>query len=842
MLMLYRCSDLWGRVTAETPYQGAFVASIWLCLLGGLGLLAAAFLSARPARLSGLLLVLVLCSQWMVHSAFVVSEGQINAPSDTVLLSLHAGILDLMGENPYGYNMADVLSAYNSTGQSSTPHLQGAQVETLPYPALHFLALRPVLAWGLEGGRFLYSFSFSLLLATVFFYAPSHYRPVVLIPVMINPELLHFPFYWASDSIWALLLALMLWHWKRPWARAVLLGLACAYKQTPWLFAPFLAVRILREEEKPWRALAFYTGVSLATFALCNLPYIWADPRAWFQGTFDPMLSPYVSLGRGFSMLMQSNLMPFSKGYFGSLTLLTFALSIWCYFLNYQRLRPLLWWFPAAVLFFSYRSLPNYFIYSVPLLVMELSRYDERELSQPPHRYWYLPLATWLAGALALTVFCWPGPATVSARVIEHRANAAEIEVTNSGTEAFRPNFFARTDWRVFPWQISKGPLVLEPGQTARYTIGTDLNYRTVRVGGQIIVSDGAADQGYRAVVDLPRPDAYRYPRGFEGPQHELWGREGDVWFQGQEIHLATHKGSERAVVSRAMTLPFGELSMELKRPEHFPKGASFGLDVRDQMGKRLSVLLGDRASRGYYTADHFYKILPAQPQWGTYSVNLRALYAESGFALPNLDRMISHDAELIDRPITLSFMLYSKTPVQGAAIRNVRLLQNTTPGHRIADLRIHRQEYQTVLGDMAARRRRFDEALGIYAKAWPMNSAVRTTQEGSFLVVPAAHHFFGRFAMAGWGWGDVKPMGTSLARPLTELLGTIPMLAKPGLEMQLEFEPATGYSVRWDDGPWMALGPGQTFQVPSPAKLRVLSVVPDAAAGLKGIKASANR
>jgi hypothetical protein len=425
--------------------------------------------------------------------------------------------------------------------------------------------------------------------------------------------------------------------------------------------------------------------------------------------------------------------------------------------------------------------------------------------------------------------------------VVTQRSNWMQIEVTNNDTEAFQPNFFARTDWRTFVWTILKGPVRLKPGQTARYTIGTDFHYRTVsgHSGGQIIVSDGVGDKGYRAVIDLPVRPSERYPRGFEGPHSASWGRKGDVWNEGEEVHFSTHQDSEEARVSHAMTLPFGDLSMELKRPDSFPEGASFGLEMLDQNGKRLSVLLGDSAAQGFYSYDHFYKILPSQSGWNSYSLDLRGLYAESGFSLPNFDRVTSHDVELIDRPMTLSFVLFCKKPVRGAAVRNVRLDRPTAPGHRIADILVHPREYQAVLGDFSARRRRFDEALETYRRAWPMDSAVRTTQEGSFLVVPGDCEFSGRFAMAGWGWGEVEGMGLSLARPMKELIGTIPILAKPGLKLQLQFEPPTPYSVRWDDDPWQTIQPDQTFTVPAESQVRVLSVIPDVTAGLKGIKAT---
>lgn len=840
MLLLLRCSDIWSKLTAATPYPVFFVLSIWLCLLGGLALMVLAFLSTRPNRLAPLLLVLTLFSQWVLHSAFVVTESYRRAPSDTAVLSLHAAVLDWLGVNPYGYNMADALSAYDGTGQSATPHLDGSKVEKLPYPPLHFLVLRPVLAWGLEGARLAYGLCFSLLVVAVFLYAPQRYRSIVLIPILVNPELLEFPLYWASDSVWALLFALMLWNWKRPLSRGILLGLACSYKQTPWLFAPYLAVSVFKQGAKPWRALGIFLGTSIGTFAAINLPYLARSPVAWFQGVFDPILSPYVPLGRGLSMLVQTNLLPLPRTYFSSLTLLVFITSVWFFYLDFERLRPLLWWFPALVLFFSYRSLPHYFIYSVPLLTMELSRYEFPVALRPGHRLRYLPLLTACLGAAFVTALNWPGPQTASARILvlkpnTQRASCIELEVTNNDSKAFQPSFLTRTNWRIFPWVIEKGPLTIEPGRTECYTIKTDFHYRTFagHTDGQLIISDGIGAKGYRAVVNIPKQPSQSYSRGFDGPIGERWGHSGEVRFEGDTLHLSTSQDSKRAIVSRFMTLPFGKISLQLKRPDILPPETSFGIEIGDQQGKTLSVFLGESPAQGYYDPDHFYKVLPSMPGWNSYSLDPRKLYFESGFPLPSLERLVVQDVELIDRPVRLSFVLFSETPVSEAGVKMVHLTQGTTPGHRIADMWNSLPEYRAVLGDLEARRRRFDQALSLYEQAWPIRSPVRTTQEGSFLAIPRAHEFLSCLPL------EEHRASPSPSKSNSETRASMSILAKPGLKLALKLEPPTSYSVRWDNKPWQTIAPTQEFPVPDCARIGQLSFVTHKPSRVIGIVAT---
>lgn len=841
-LLVGICSDVWSRVGPNSPGEGLFLLAIWVCLLGGLGLMGAALISSRPTRLNPLLLALVVFAQWSLFSAYAVTETNFNSPSDTVTVSLHAAILNSLGENPYGYPMTDVFSAYEATGISMTPHLDGAQVEYLPYPPLHFLSLRPFVPWGLEGARFFYTLCHTALLVLLFAFAPARYRGVVLIPLILNPEFIHYPFYWSSDSVWTLMLALMLWNWKRPYVRGVLLGLACAYKQTPWLFAPFLAARILKEEERPWKAVGVFFGTSFGTFLVFNLPYALDNFGAWFQGTFDPMLSPYISLGRGFSMLTQTGLLSFGKPYYGVITLLMFVCAFWFYLHNFRWVRPLLWWFPALVLFFSYRSLQHYFIYSVPFLVMELSRHDfDKSVERPKH--WYLPLATAAAGFLIATAVYWPAASQVDLKVVQVAPNDAEISraevvLTNNSQQEFRPNFYARNNWRTYPWFVIDGPLILKAGETARYRIGTDLNYRIIsgHSGGQILVGDGEGDLGYRAIADLPRWDSMRYPRGFDSPPSILWGKAGNVWYENREVYFSVSEDFRYASVSRSMALPLSPLSFEMLRPEDFPGKASFGLEVSDQQGHKISVLMSDSSGQGHYSSRHFYKLLPSKPGWNSYTIDIRSLYEEAGFPLPNLDRIVRNDVELIDRPVSMLFQLYSARPVKKAGLRNVQLVRDTAPGHRIADLARDKAAYRAVLGDFAARRRQFDKAMKLYSEAWPMDSQVRTTQEASFLVLPGPQKLRGRFAMAGWGWGEPELFESELARPITGLLGTIPVLARPGLKMRLEFAPETSYSVRWDDQPWIEVAPGESFEVPEHTQIRTISVVPDRSAGLKGI------
>jgi hypothetical protein len=840
--LLFACSDIWNKTGPTVPLNSGFQIAIWLLLLAGLGLMALAALAKKPERWSGILLASVLLVQWVLYASFAVTDSGHQAPSDTVLVSLHAAVLNTLGQNPYAYNMNDVYSAYAATGQAMTPHLDGGQVEKLPYPALHFLLHRPLLAQGVEGARFLYSLAFSLLIITLYFYCPKEHRVLILLPMVVNPEFIHYPFYWSSDAIWALLLALTLFHWKRPVVRAILLGLACAFKQNAWVFAPFIAVKVLRQEEKPWRSLAKFIGISVATFAVINFPWAWQDFGAWFSGTFDPLGSPYVPLGRGLSTLTQTGLIPFPKVYYSCLTYLAFGCAIWLFYLDYHRLRPLLWVFPSLVLFFSYRSMQHYFIFAVPLVAMEMSRMLQVPTTTKGHPRWYAPPLVFALGVALSTILFWPAPSGIEMKIVTGSLggggiNSVEVELFNGSDEPLRPSFFGRSGWRTYPWE-AQGPVQLQPGESRRYKLTTDMGYRSLsaHAGGQILVTHGVQEGRFLAVAEQPPQEYFSAARGIDEPNPYSWGVNGLVEFDTDIAQLKTTEKVEYSSISQSTVLPYGKLSFEMKRPEVLPEQAFFGLQVSDSLGRKLSLVLGTQDSQGYYGTDHFFRTLPSSPGWNTYEVDLSTIYQEAGFPLPPFQRVLRQDVELLDRPIDIRFLLYSEEPIDGLAVRGVQV-ESTPPGRHIAEFVHRKDEYRLLLADVAARRRKFEEAMEVYSELWPLKQPLRGTQDRAYLAIPKAQIFEGRFPLAGSGWAEPELFPGGPGRPTSAEESTINIMASPGLELELKFYPPTAYRYKWEDE-WRTAEPGEALVVPGPVAVRKLTVTPVNEAALQAIVA----
>ena len=201
------------------------------------------------------------------------------------------------------------------------------------------------------------------------------------------------------------------------------------------------------------------------------------------------------------------------------------------------------------------------------------------------------------------------------------------------------------------------------------------------------------------------------------------------------------------------------------------------------------------------------------------------------------MQRYVRQDVELLDRPVILAFQLNSDEPVEGAAVRNVSI-ESAPAGRHIAELAFKQREYETLLADVAARRRNFTEALEMYSKLWPLEEPVRLTQEGNFLVIAEPSRFEGNFRFAGSGWDAPKPLPGGQGYPIVTDEPTIKLLAKPGLKIEFRFYPSTSYQYKWEGQDWMTASPGQSITAPAPAQVQTLTIKPEKRSALQAIVA----
>ncbi|HEX9038122.1 MAG TPA: glycosyltransferase 87 family protein [Ktedonobacterales bacterium] len=229
------------------------------------------------------------------------------------------------------------------------------------YPALSFLVYVPLFAVGIQNVMWLNLVAYAALLAWMIALAPRTQRgwvtftALAALSVTFNSLLL-------ETELICLLFLLPAWALRdrKGWLSALLLGLACAFKQYCWFFAPlFLLDSALRHG---WREAGRRALITLAAFLAPNAPFIIASATAWWQSLWLPLSLAVFPQGMGLVTLALGHVIPSPpKALFTFLEVAAVGGALWLYAHYWERLReaaPLLALLPF---FFAFRSPPNYF-------------------------------------------------------------------------------------------------------------------------------------------------------------------------------------------------------------------------------------------------------------------------------------------------------------------------------------------------------------------------------------------------------------------------------------------------------------------------------------------------
>ncbi len=210
------------------PIFGLYALSFTLVYIG-----AASATVGRLERWQPLIFV-GFASAFLFQYFLRIYEFQFAATTtDAFLFSDYASQLLLLGENPYSWNMGTAFTDFRISTLFSSPLLNGEVVSTLNYPALHFLTLVPSTALGISESRIALVMAFIGTMVLLYRNAPDPLKGIVLLPLFINWDFVNFPLGFVTDVVWVFLLVAMVASWRRPKLRAVLFGLAAAYKQLP---------------------------------------------------------------------------------------------------------------------------------------------------------------------------------------------------------------------------------------------------------------------------------------------------------------------------------------------------------------------------------------------------------------------------------------------------------------------------------------------------------------------------------------------------------------------------------------------------------------------------------
>lgn len=355
-----------GYITFNATIPNPVIAAVSQALpwAVGIGLLLIAVSPVDPRDYGHLIAFVVV---FLLLGSNVIGLFAIkNAPfgTDQILFSRQAVDALMAGQNPYTTNM---YPPQYEGDISVTPTVDGGNVTDVSYPAGSFLAYYPQAALGI-GTRALHLTTVVLTLATASYIIAHTPREFALMPALIFPAggLFRNAVSGVIDPIWWLPLVLSMHAiYSEDWlGGGLLFGLAMAMKQQPWFMAPFLLIWAYREYGT--RTAATLVGSAATVFFAVNLPFIVWNPQAWIAGIMTPVRVEMVARGVGVNTIYLSGLVDVPRTVFTILTISAFGVALAAYW-KYPQLKWLCWMAPTFILFFSWRALPLYFVYSIPI-------------------------------------------------------------------------------------------------------------------------------------------------------------------------------------------------------------------------------------------------------------------------------------------------------------------------------------------------------------------------------------------------------------------------------------------------------------------------------------------
>ena len=194
-----------------------------------------------------LILVLGALAAWSYFQVFLAPDYG----TDEIAFDQYAAQLALHGIDPYLHSMAAAFPLFHVSPNGYTFRLSGQPVTSLSYPALSFEAYLPLLALGLSTQAAVWTDVAAWALGGIVLFAvlPKRLGPVVVALLSLDVYI-GYAVGGVTDFLFVPLLIGAAVRWDRfPWLKGpaawrgpVLLGLAMAVKQTPWLVVPFVLV------------------------------------------------------------------------------------------------------------------------------------------------------------------------------------------------------------------------------------------------------------------------------------------------------------------------------------------------------------------------------------------------------------------------------------------------------------------------------------------------------------------------------------------------------------------------------------------------------------------------
>ncbi len=421
--------------------------------------------------------------------------------TDEVAFDQYAAQLARHGMNPYTHSMARAFSLFHVSPDGYTFLLNGHTVTSLSYPSLSFLLYVPFLmaGWSSQLAVGINVLAWAGGVVLTFVLLPRPLRPLAIVVGSFSVYI-SYAVGGVTDALFVPLLIGAVYRWDRfattrgptAWRGPVLLGLAMAMKQTPWLVLPFLVAGVALEARRlggggtATRTAGRYLAIAMGAFLVPNLWFIALSPRAWLSGVLTPIASHSVPAGQGLvGLTLYLGLGGGSLEAYTVALVVVFAALLVVYTATYPALKAWAVVCPAVVLFFSARSFGSYLVTLLPAALVAATSVQRPAAVAPgapapaPWRHvrWLIAGMVACSGIAVGAIFASGPPLAVaitSVRTTGQLATVVEIgvNVVNHSGRSEAPAFTVESGGQLTAfWTVGSGPTTLPAGARAHYTL-----------------------------------------------------------------------------------------------------------------------------------------------------------------------------------------------------------------------------------------------------------------------------------------------------------------------------------------------------------------------------------
>ncbi|AWR93485.1 hypothetical protein [Acidianus brierleyi] len=274
----------------------------------------------------------------------------------------------LNGKDPYTqfYHPVNVQPTYLISGKISSNFI---------YPPLSFLLYIPFYLFLKIANLNLYYINIvniifqDILIFLIYNEGKKRGDPIATLPVIflfVTAGILAPSFAGVNGAIWATFIALSyIYDGKKS---GIFLAMAVSFSQLAWLITPFL---FLYKRQNLYDILKSF----LTSIIIFNLPFFMWNPHAFLDIiTLDQGTIPVAVTG--FTIFNLTTLLNVEPWFFTLAIAVIGGLSLYIYFRLFPAIKESLWIFPMLILWFSWRTLTEYFLFWPELMFISIFRLD----------------------------------------------------------------------------------------------------------------------------------------------------------------------------------------------------------------------------------------------------------------------------------------------------------------------------------------------------------------------------------------------------------------------------------------------------------------------------------